>query len=147
MGNVEFVVGDAAKAIRPLLEEGLPRPDVVVVDPPRAGLTPRAVRRVIELYPRRLVYVSCNPTTLAGNGKLLDEAGYRLISVTPFDLFPHTPHVECAAHVRAHRRLKKIYGSRVRTLRVLAVILRTRATCGRGAPVSTCDRRPILWAA
>jgi 23S rRNA (uracil1939-C5)-methyltransferase len=97
VANVEFVVGDAAKAIRPLLEDGLPRPDVVVVDPPRAGLTPRAVRRVVELYPKRLVYVSCNPTTLAGNGKLLDEAGYKLISLTPFDLFPHTPHVECAA--------------------------------------------------
>jgi 23S rRNA (uracil1939-C5)-methyltransferase len=97
VANAEFVVGDAAKAIRPLLEEGLPRPDVVVVDPPRAGLTPRAVRRVVELYPKRLVYVSCNPTTLAGNGKLLDEAGYELASVTPFDLFPHTPHVECAA--------------------------------------------------
>ena len=97
VANAEFVVGDAAKAIRPLLEDGLPRPDVVVVDPPRAGLTPRAVRRVVELYPKRLVYVSCNPTTLAGNGKLLAEAGYALSSVTPFDLFPHTPHVECAA--------------------------------------------------
>jgi 23S rRNA (uracil1939-C5)-methyltransferase len=97
VANAEFVVGDAAKAIRPLLEEGLPRPDVVVVDPPRAGLTPRAVRRVVELYPKRLVYVSCNPTTLAGNGKLLDEAGYNLTSVRPFDLFPHTPHVECVA--------------------------------------------------
>jgi 23S rRNA (uracil1939-C5)-methyltransferase len=97
VANAEFVVGDAAKAIRPLLEEGLPRPDVVVVDPPRAGLTPRAVRRVVELYPKRLVYVSCNPTTLAGNGKLLDEAGYKLTSVRPFDLFPHTPHVECVA--------------------------------------------------
>jgi 23S rRNA (uracil1939-C5)-methyltransferase len=52
---------------------------------------------VVELYPRRLVYVSCNPTTLAGNGKLLDEAGYNLTSVRPFDLFPHTPHVECVA--------------------------------------------------
>jgi 23S rRNA (uracil1939-C5)-methyltransferase len=97
IGNAEFVVGDAAKTIRPLIEQGLPKPDVVVVDPPRAGLTPRAVRRVVELEPKRLVYVSCNPTTLAGNGKLLDEAGYKLISLTPFDLFPHTPHVECVA--------------------------------------------------
>jgi 23S rRNA (uracil1939-C5)-methyltransferase len=97
VGNAEFVAGDAAKTIRPLLEQGLPSPDVVVVDPPRAGLTPRAVRRVVELDPKRLVYVSCNPTTLAGNGKLFDEAGYKLVSVTPFDLFPHTPHVECVA--------------------------------------------------
>jgi 23S rRNA (uracil1939-C5)-methyltransferase len=97
VANVEFVAGDAAKAVRPLLEAGVPRPDVVVVDPPRAGLTPRAVRRVLELAPQRLVYVSCNPTTLAGNGLLLAEGGYRLERVRPFDLFPHTPHVECVA--------------------------------------------------
>jgi 23S rRNA (uracil1939-C5)-methyltransferase len=97
VGNVEFVAGDAAKAVRPLLEQGLPKPDVVVVDPPRAGLSQKAVRRVVELGPRRIVYVSCNPTTLAGNGLLLSEAGYRLERVRPFDLFPHTPHVECVA--------------------------------------------------
>ena len=97
VGNVEFVEGDAAKVTRPLLERGLPRPDIVVVDPPRAGLTPRAVRRVLELAPERIVYVSCNPTTLAGNGQLLTDGGYRLERVRPFDLFPHTPHVECVA--------------------------------------------------
>ena len=72
-------------------------PDVVVVDPPRAGLTPKAVRRVLELAPRRLVYVSCNPTTLAGTAALLDEGGYRLERVRPVDMFPHTHHVECVA--------------------------------------------------
>jgi 23S rRNA (uracil1939-C5)-methyltransferase len=97
VGNIEFAVGDAGRAVRPLLEQGLPRPDVVVVDPPRAGLTPKAIRRVVELAPRRLVYVSCNPTTLAGNGALLAEASYRMARVRPFDLFPHTPHVECVA--------------------------------------------------
>ena len=100
----------------------MPRPDVVVVDPPRAGLTPRAVRRVVELYPRRLVYVSCNPTTLAGNGKLLDEAGYRLISVTPFDLFPHTPHVECAATFERIDGDRPIYRSRARGSPLIRVI-------------------------
>jgi 23S rRNA (uracil1939-C5)-methyltransferase len=95
--NVTFVAGDVAKAVRPLLEGGLPSPDVVVVDPPRAGLTPKAVRRVLELAPRRLVYVSCNPTTLAGNAALLDEGGYRLERVRPVDMFPHTHHVECVA--------------------------------------------------
>jgi 23S rRNA (uracil1939-C5)-methyltransferase len=97
IGNVEFVVGDVAKAVRPLIESGLPAPDVVVVDPPRAGLTPKAVRRVIELAPSRIVYVSCNPTTLAGNAELLVEAGYRLERVRPVDMFPHTHHVECVA--------------------------------------------------
>jgi 23S rRNA (uracil1939-C5)-methyltransferase len=95
--NVEFVVGDVAKAVRPLIEAGVDAPDVVVVDPPRAGLTPKAVRRVIELQPARVVYVSCNPTTLAGNAELLVEGGYRLERVRPVDMFPHTHHVECVA--------------------------------------------------
>ncbi len=97
IGNVRFEVGDVARTVAPLLEQGLPRPDVVVLDPPRAGLTPRALRRVLELAPRRVIYVSCNPTTLAGNGAELREGGYRLESVRPVDMFPHTAHVECVA--------------------------------------------------
>jgi 23S rRNA (uracil1939-C5)-methyltransferase len=97
VGNAEFILGDVARAVRPLLEGGVPRPDVVVLDPPRAGLTPKAVRRVLELEPRRIVYVSCNPTTLAGNAELLTEGGYKLVRVRPVDMFPHTAHVECVA--------------------------------------------------
>ena len=97
VGNAEFHAGDAARHPKLLLEQGVPRPDVLVVDPPRAGLTPRAVRRVLELAPSRIVYVSCNPTTLAGNAALLGEGGYGLVRARPFDLFPHTPHVECVA--------------------------------------------------
>jgi 23S rRNA (uracil1939-C5)-methyltransferase len=74
---------------------------VVVLDPPRAGLTPKAVRRVLELEPQRIVYVSCNPTTLAGNAELLTEGGYRLERVRPVDMFPHTHHVECVARFEA----------------------------------------------
>jgi 23S rRNA (uracil1939-C5)-methyltransferase len=99
--NATFVAGDVAHAVRPLLESGIPRPDVVVLDPPRAGLTPKAVRRVLELAPRRIVYVSCNPTTLAGNAELLTEAGYRLERVRAVDMFPHTAHVECVARFEA----------------------------------------------
>jgi len=99
--NADFVVGDVAKAVRPLLEEGIPSPDVVVVDPPRAGLTPKAVRRVLELHPSRIIYVSCNPTTLAGNAELLVDGGYRLERVRPVDMFPHTHHVECVARFEA----------------------------------------------
>jgi 23S rRNA (uracil1939-C5)-methyltransferase len=99
--NAEFVQGDVAKAVRPLLEAGMPSPDVVVLDPPRAGLTPKAVRRVLELEPRRIIYVSCNPTTLAGNAELLAEGGYRLERVRPVDMFPHTHHVECVARFEA----------------------------------------------
>jgi 23S rRNA (uracil1939-C5)-methyltransferase len=93
---VEFVAGDVARAVRPLLERA-PAPTVALVDPPRAGLTPRAVRRIVELAPDRLVYVSCNPTTLAPNCSQLAESGYRLERVQPLDMFPHTPHIECVA--------------------------------------------------
>jgi 23S rRNA (uracil1939-C5)-methyltransferase len=70
----------------------------VVVDPPRAGLSGKAVRRIGRLEPKRLVYVSCNPTTLAGNVKeLRADWGFELERVTPVDMFPHTPHVEAVA--------------------------------------------------
>jgi 23S rRNA (uracil1939-C5)-methyltransferase len=97
VANVQFVCMDAGKAPRDLIAEGLPAPDVIVLDPPRAGMTPKAARRVAELGARRIVYVSCNPTTLAGNTPMLAEAGYKLTRIKPFDLFPHTPHVECVA--------------------------------------------------
>jgi 23S rRNA (uracil1939-C5)-methyltransferase len=95
--NAEFVVGDVGRTLAPLREDGVPAPGVVVIDPPRAGLHPRAVRGVIELAPARIVYVSCNPTTMAGNAQAFVEAGYRLEIVRPVDMFPHTPHVECVA--------------------------------------------------
>ncbi len=97
VANIQFVAADAGKAPRDLIAEGLPAPDVVVLDPPRAGMTPKAARRVAELGARRIVYVSCNPTTLAGNAPILAEGGYSLTRLRPFDLFPHTPHVECVA--------------------------------------------------
>ncbi len=94
--NARFRTGDARKEIRPLLEEA-GRPDVVVVDPPRAGLSKKVVRRLIECEAPRIVYVSCNPTTLAPNAAQLAEAGYRLRRVKPVDMFPQTPHIECVA--------------------------------------------------
>jgi len=74
-------------------------PQVVVVDPPRAGLHPRVVFRVAELNPERIVYVSCNPATLARDLKDFAGHGWRLAEVTPFDMFPHTPHIECVARL------------------------------------------------
>ena len=96
IGNARFIAQDVRLGVRPLLEEA-GSPDVVVVDPPRAGLSKKIVRRVIECKAGRVVYVSCNPTTLAPNAAQLVEAGYRLRRVTPVDMFPHTPHVECVA--------------------------------------------------
>jgi 23S rRNA (uracil1939-C5)-methyltransferase len=83
-------------ALRDLAEEA-GRPDVLVVDPPRAGLSAKIVRRIIETAPRRIVYVSCNPTTLAPNAAQLVEAGWELKRVRPVDMFPQTPHIECVA--------------------------------------------------
>ena len=96
IANASFIAADVRLGVRPLLERAGP-PDVVVLDPPRAGLSKKVVRRVIECGARRIVYVSCNPTTLAPNASQLTEAGYRLRRVRPVDMFPQTPHVECVA--------------------------------------------------
>jgi 23S rRNA (uracil1939-C5)-methyltransferase len=94
--NAYFVAADARLGLRPLVEKA-GRPDVVVVDPPRAGLSKKIVRRVLECEANRIVYVSCNATTLAPNAAQLVEAGYSLRRVKPVDMFPQTPHVECVA--------------------------------------------------
>ncbi|MEP6955022.1 MAG: 23S rRNA (uracil(1939)-C(5))-methyltransferase RlmD [Solirubrobacteraceae bacterium] len=96
VGNARFFAGDVRLAMRDLGEQA-GRPDVVVLDPPRAGLSAKIVRRIIESGPKRIVYVSCNPTTLAPNAAQLGEAGYALRSVRPVDMFPQTPHIECVA--------------------------------------------------
>jgi 23S rRNA (uracil1939-C5)-methyltransferase len=94
--NARFYAGDIRLAMRDLVAE-VGRPDTVVVDPPRAGLSQKVVRRILEAAPRRLVYVSCNPTTLAPNAAQMVEAGYALARVRPVDMFPQTPHIECVA--------------------------------------------------
>jgi 23S rRNA (uracil1939-C5)-methyltransferase len=82
-----------------VLPPGLEAPDLIVLDPPRAGLSHKAVSRIGEVGAPTLVYVSCNPTTLAPNLAQLLEYGYRLEQVTPVDMFPHTPHVESVARL------------------------------------------------
>ncbi len=94
--NARFRAGSARTGVRPLVEEA-GRPDVVLLDPPRAGLSQKIVRRVLECEAKRIVYVSCNPTTLAPNAAQLVEAGYTLRRVKPVDMFPQTPHIECVA--------------------------------------------------
>lgn len=96
ISNARFFAGDVRLALRELVERA-GRPDVVVVDPPRAGLSQKIVRRIIEANPKRVVYISCNPTTLAPNAAQLVEAGYALRRVRPVDMFPQTPHIECVA--------------------------------------------------
>jgi 23S rRNA (uracil1939-C5)-methyltransferase len=94
--NARFMVGSARTGVRPLVEEA-GKPDVVLLDPPRPGLSQKIVRRVLECEAKRIVYVSCNPTTLAPNAAQLVEAGYGLARVKPVDMFPQTPHIECVA--------------------------------------------------
>jgi 23S rRNA (uracil1939-C5)-methyltransferase len=96
ISNARFVAADARLGVRPLIERA-GRPDVVLLDPPRAGLSNKVVRRVIECEAPRIVYVSCNPTTLAPNAAQLSRAGYRLRRVRTIDMFPQTPHIECVA--------------------------------------------------
>ena len=100
--NVHFFAGDVRDALRPLAERA-PRPDVAVVDPPRAGLSQKVVRRLLEANPGRIAYVSCNPTTLAPNARQMVDAGYRLVKVRPVDMFPHTPHIESVALLERER--------------------------------------------
>jgi len=94
--NAKFRAGSARTGLRPLVEEA-GTPDLVIVDPPRAGLGAKVVRRVIECEAARIVYVSCNPTTLAPDAAQFAEAGYRLTRITPVDMFPQTPHIEAVA--------------------------------------------------
>ncbi len=94
--NAHFVAGSARIGIRPLVEQA-GRPDVLILDPPRSGLSQKIVRRIIECDAAKIVYVSCNPTSLAPNASQLTEAGYRLVKVRPVDMFPQTPHTECVA--------------------------------------------------
>jgi 23S rRNA (uracil1939-C5)-methyltransferase len=96
IGNARFVAGNARTGVRPLVEQA-GGPDVVLLDPPRPGLSQKIVRRVLECEAKRIVYVSCNPTTLAPNAAQLVEAGYTLRRVRPVDMFPQTPHIECVA--------------------------------------------------
>jgi 23S rRNA (uracil1939-C5)-methyltransferase len=94
--NVEWQVGN----VRPILKfaKGVwPNPSLIVVDPPRAGLVPKVVRRICEAGPERIVYVSCNPTTFAGNLPMFREHGYELVYAQPVDQFPFTPHCELVA--------------------------------------------------
>ncbi|HKG43899.1 MAG TPA: 23S rRNA (uracil(1939)-C(5))-methyltransferase RlmD, partial [Gaiellaceae bacterium] len=97
IGNAAFFAGNVGQALEDLRDRA-GDPDVVVVDPPRAGLAGKALKRLGEIAAPRIVYVSCNPTTLAGDAKRLrDDYGYRLVRACPVDMFPHTPHVECVS--------------------------------------------------
>ena len=93
VGNARFICGDAAKAAQTLRSEGV-KPDVIVVDPPRKGLSPGLIETIAETAPDRIVYVSCDPATLARDLKLFAEQNYSVQEITPVDMFPRTSHCE-----------------------------------------------------
>ena len=92
------MAGDLKERLRETMQarRHYPRPDVVITDPPRAGLHPHVVQALRELSPRRLIYISCNPATLARDLALLQDQ-YHLLTIQPFDFFPQTAHIECVA--------------------------------------------------
>jgi len=93
--NCTFLQGDVGKVLTQLIsEKGFERPDVVIVDPPRAGLDPLAIQHLQNLLPKAILYISCNPLTQAENIKDLAKSGYRIEVLQPVDQFPHTYHIE-----------------------------------------------------
>lgn len=96
IGNVEFAVG-AAETVMPRWREQGIAADVIVVDPPRKGCDPALLDTIVRMRPQRVVYVSCNPATLARDLRVLEDGGYRLVEVQPVDMFPWTAHVEAAS--------------------------------------------------
>ena len=96
--NVYFICAEAAKALQALAGDRQP-PTLIIANPPRAGLNNSVIHRMIRLRPRRIIYVSCNPTTLARDLKEMCGRDYRLETVRPVDMFPHTYHIECVARI------------------------------------------------
>ncbi len=98
--NVEFIEGDVQKEIPRLYEKGI-KADLVVVDPPRKGCDEELLDTIIEMKPKRIVYVSCNPSTLARDLAYLERGGYKTMEVQPVDMFPWTRHVESVTLIEA----------------------------------------------
>jgi len=98
ISNAEFAVGKAEEVIPNWYEQGV-RADVLVVDPPRKGCDEALLQTIIEMKPNKVVYVSCNPATLARDLRILEDGGYKTLEVQPVDMFPQTTHVECVAQL------------------------------------------------
>lgn len=96
IGNAEFFCADASEAAKRFAQAGQ-KPDVIVADPPRKGLAPEVIEAMLAMQPERIVYVSCDPATLARDVRLLTQSGYRLQNAEAFDLFPRCAHVETVA--------------------------------------------------
>ena len=98
ISNCRFVQGDVNECLSQLTG----RPDVMIIDPPRAGMHKKVVKQVLGIRPGRIVYVSCNPSTLARDLAMLQDP-YRVLVVQPVDMFPHTYHIEAVARLELIR--------------------------------------------
>ena len=99
VANVEFISGEVEKVVPELYSRGI-KADVVVIDPPRKGCEESLLKTLVDMAPERIVYVSCNPATLARDLKYLDEHEYKTVEAQPVDMFPWTTHTECVAICR-----------------------------------------------
>jgi 23S rRNA (uracil1939-C5)-methyltransferase len=99
IANVEFIADDLQKGLKTLLHQKK-RVDVIVLDPPRAGATLKTLERVLAFVPQKIVYVSCNPSTLARDLKYFHLFGFRLDRLQPVDMFPYTYHIECVVEMK-----------------------------------------------
>ena len=100
LNNCEFIAGDVLKKIDELRE----KPDIIILDPPRVGIHPKALKKILDYRASEMIYVSCNPKSLAENLKDIQQAGYRVKKVKCMDMFPHTSHVESVVLLqRKHR--------------------------------------------
>ncbi len=93
LDNCRFIAGDVFEVLKTVEE----KPDVIVVDPPRVGIQPKALDKILEYGVKQIVYISCNPKTLADNIRYMEYSGYKCEYLKPFDNFPFTKHVECIA--------------------------------------------------
>ena len=96
LSNTEFFCGAAESVVPKLIKNGI-NPQVVIIDPPRKGSDEKTLSAIIAANPERIVYVSCNPSTLARDARFLEENGYKLQTATPVDMFPNSEHIETVA--------------------------------------------------
>ena len=99
--NAEFIVGEEEKEIPKLIDSGI-KADVVVVDPPRKGCEESLIQAIAKMSPQKIVYVSCDPATLARDLRILNDLGYKTLEVQPVDMFPQTAHMETV--ILLHRK-------------------------------------------
>lgn len=95
LDNCIFIAGDVKDIIKNLNEN----PDIIILDPPRPGVSQEALKHVIDFNAKEIIYVSCNPKTLVENLKQLEASGYYVRKLKVVDMFPHTPHVECVVKI------------------------------------------------